>query len=91
MTETVQPKMTDCCKKMKMAHNPVPSEKKKDNRCDAPYCTMMFSCQLCGFIVKEPLKLKPMHAHILSKPVAPHTIGNIAGYQNDSWKPPKAC
>lgn len=82
----------DCCKKENTSCHKAPSQKKKNNDgCKEPGCTMMFSCQLCGFIVQDTIMLKAVQAYSLPKPVTPYIISAITGYKADNWKPPKNC
>src|ERR1700744_1784746 len=81
----------DCCKKdMKRAcgHE---SGKQQDNSCNTPYCTAIFSCSLCGFIVQQPLSIGRVFAKLLSKPVSRYNTGSPTSYHEDDWKPPKVC
>lgn len=85
--------VADCCKKdMTMAcDHKTGNQKDKNNTCNDPYCTAVFSCSLCGFIVQQPLIIKPVIAKLLPKPVACYNMGIPYDYHQDDWKPPKAC
>jgi len=88
---TVVTAKNGCCKKMKMVCHQSSKEKSSANDCEQPGCSMMFSCSLCGFFVKEPLALQPVYADLLPKPVAHYKIDNLVGYHPDNWKPPQSC
>lgn len=87
----VQPVKKDCCKKMAaMACHHKPA-KKQSKDCDEPFCTMMFSCVTCGFLVKERMQIVQVKAAFLPKPVPLYKIGDLSAYHSSCWKPPRAC
>jgi hypothetical protein len=93
MVRPVQKKTDDCCKKqakMSCTHKPA-ENKSSDDNCGQPGCTMMFMCSICGFVVEQCATVLPLHASVISKPVARYVSSYLAGYTPDSWKPPKTC
>lgn len=80
----------NCCKKM--AGAPCQHKTKKHGEgCDAPYCTMLFSCSTCGFLIKERVRIEPVKGNYLPKPVPLNKIGDLSAYHPSNWKPPEAC
>jgi hypothetical protein len=90
LAKPVHPKLMDCCKKASTVCNKSAGEKKQKTKdCNESGCTMLFSCPLCGFIVRDAVTLKPLHSRLMTKPVIRYIINDLAGYQPDNWKPPR--
>jgi hypothetical protein len=70
-----------------------PNQNKKSQKkgCNQLNCDMMFSCSLSGFLVIEPLKVKPDFLTYTLKPVSLYKIGDLSSFHPSDWKPPKAC
>jgi hypothetical protein len=65
--------------------------KKQNDGCEKQGCTSLFACSNCGFLPVAALYIRPGFFHFLPKPVPLEIIGNLSGYQNPDWKPPKPC
>ena len=93
MDKVVQPATGDlCCTQMqhgKMACHQKQAQKQHD--CEKQGCSMMFLCSICGFVVVQPLTIKPGFASVIAKPVPLYKIGYLSAYHPPNWKPPKAC
>ena len=59
--------------------------------CTKQGCTMMFSCVFCGFIVIEPLTIKPGPSTYIEQSVFLYKIGSLSAFNITDWKPPKTC
>jgi hypothetical protein len=81
-----------CCQKMS-DKAPAKNHRSngKENDCGKNGCPMMFSCSVCGFFTVQSLKIQPVIAGNLMKPVPLYKIGDLSAYYSSNWKPPKAC
>jgi len=82
-----------CCHKM---HGMSAAQMKKMKEqhhqgCEKQNCTMLFSCTICGFLVVEPLQVKPDFLKYIEKPISLYKVGDLSAYHPSDWKPPKAC
>jgi len=91
VVKPAQSLMEDCCKKTSKVCHHKPAQNKKNDGCNGPNCTMMFSCELCGFIVKESVRIKADYPILLKKPIVHYNTADLTGYSTDNWKPPKKC
>jgi len=86
MAKTVQPAAVKMCCHKSTKNNGGGCDK---NNCNNEACTMMLSCGICGFLVVEPLTIKPIIAKHIDKSFCTYNTGDIAAYHPDNWKPPK--
>jgi len=92
MAATVQPVKKEACHQMagmSACHQQKNKEQQKD--CANEGCTMLFSCQLCGFLIVESTSISPVFLPYPVKPVSLYKIGHLSAYHASNWKPPKAC
>jgi len=77
----------DCCKHMagKACHQ----KPAKDDDCSKSGCAMLFSCSICGFLMVEPVRVKPSPATQIAQSVTPYKTGHLSAYASSDWKPPK--
>jgi hypothetical protein len=92
IANVAQPKIeTSCCQKaaaMQACHQHK-KQASKDN-CNGMSCNMMLSCGLCGFLVVEPVTLKPRLFFTIEKPATLYIMGDLSDYNSPGWQPPEA-
>jgi hypothetical protein len=85
-------KKTNCCAKTKKnAHCPKETEKKhQEDNCEKYGCNMLLTCSICGFLMVEPVEVKPVLSKLSKSSATIYKLGNSANYIASDWKPPKA-
>ncbi|MEO3407102.1 hypothetical protein AAFN85_24510 [Mucilaginibacter sp. CAU 1740] len=78
--------MKNCCHKMV---NMPQKHQGATKGCDGGMCATVLSCNNCCFLKTEPVKVEGLAIHVDSKTISPYSIGNLSGYANSCWNPPK--
>ncbi|MEO6979611.1 MAG: hypothetical protein ABI113_14570 [Mucilaginibacter sp.] len=92
ISKPVQPTVKQmCCPRMSGKTMCAKKTKGQESGCSKQGCTMIFTCDLIGFTVVEPLSVKLNIPRFVEKPVSLYKIGDLSAYHASNWKPPKAC
>ncbi|WP_162996560.1 hypothetical protein [Mucilaginibacter celer] len=78
--------MKNCCHKMA---NMPQKHHGTSKGCDGGMCATMLSCNNCCFLKTEPVKVEAQAITVDNKIALPYLIGNLSGYANTCWNPPK--
>jgi hypothetical protein len=64
-------------------------QKKQGATNDCGSTCALFSCNMCCFLIIEPVRVEDNVFYHIEKPVTPYKIGNLSEYHPTGWQPPE--
>lgn len=79
----------ECCAKGDKHHCTKKDHKPVTEDCEKNGCNMLLTCSICGFLMEEAVKVKPVLSTFIANADTIYILGNSANYFASEWKPPK--